>query len=138
MTDAAQIDPPAVTKRSRSGRASVEIVLDALSEHNLWANLAMEIERGGVFVATYRALTIGTQVDLCMTLPDGGEPVAACGVVRWTRPHLEGSDGVPGLGIAFVNLDTAARARIAEFAESVREPFVFELEEAPIRRRSVA
>ena len=90
----------------------VDIRIDALSEHAFWANLALEVERGGVFVATYRPLSIGTQVELCLTLPDGGQPVTVCGVVRWTRPHLEGSDGVAGL-----------RCRLPALAASLRLEF---------------
>jgi uncharacterized protein (TIGR02266 family) len=110
------------------------VEIDHLSEHNLWADLAMQLERGGVFYATYQPMELGTLVDLTVMLPDEEEPITVAGVVRWTRPHLEGSEGWPGIGIKFIELDAVTHERFERFAMS-RQPIVFELDDAPIRRR---
>jgi uncharacterized protein (TIGR02266 family) len=135
MTEAAHVEQPAVTKRARDGRLCVDIAIDDLSEHTFWANLALEVEQGGVFVATYRPVSIGTLVDLRLSLPDHDEPFTLSGVVRWTRPHIEGSDGVAGVGVKFVDLTEDARDTITQFANAVREPMIFELDDAPFRKR---
>jgi uncharacterized protein (TIGR02266 family) len=136
MTEARTVsgERPAVSKTQTGGHAKVVIAIDDASDHTFWADLTMEVDKGGVFVATYQPLPLGAVVDLEMTLPDGGEPVPASGVVRWTRPHLEGSDGVAGVGVKFVELSAEAKERVARFAEA-RQPMMYDLEDAPIRKR---
>jgi uncharacterized protein (TIGR02266 family) len=134
MSDAPDTDSPNVRRGRRGSRAHVEIAIDKNSDHNFWADLDLVVERGGVFVATYQALELGTVVDLLVTLPDAAEPVTIAGVVRWTRPHLDDSDGAAGVGIKFLDVSTAAHERFKRFA-SVREPIVFALDDAPLRRQ---
>jgi type IV pilus assembly protein PilZ len=97
----------------------------------------MHVESGGVFFATYQPMRIGNVVDMAVTLPDAKEPITVSGVVRWTRPHLEGSDGAAGIGIKFLDLTSEGCARVEEFARA-RPPMVFELDDPPIRRRGKA
>jgi uncharacterized protein (TIGR02266 family) len=128
---------PAVRRARAGGHARVAITMDAASDHTLWADLAMDVLKGGIFVATYEALTLGTLVDLEVTLPDSETPLAFTGVVRWTRPHIEGSDGATGVGVKFVELSDNAKNRMLAFAK-LREPVIFDLDEAPIRGRRTA
>ena len=123
--------------RAAGSPARLEITIDEHSEHNFWAGLAMQVEEGGVFFATYQPMRIGTVVDMALALPDGKEPITVAGVVRWTRPHLEGSDGAAGIGIKFLDLSSDACPRVEEFARA-RAPMVFELDDPPIRRRGKA
>jgi uncharacterized protein (TIGR02266 family) len=113
----------------------VEITLDVASEHLFWAGLSMDAAEGGVFVATYQPLALGTVVDIALRLQGETQPIECRGVVRWTRPHLDGSDGAAGVGIKFVELPDGVRDQVRRFGEQVREPIVFDLEDAPIRRR---
>jgi uncharacterized protein (TIGR02266 family) len=126
---------PAVRRGRAGAHARVAITMDGVNDHTFWADLAMNLENGGVFVATYEALALGTIVDLELTLPDSDFPLAFSGVVRWTRPHIEGSDGATGVGVKFMQLSEDASKRIKSFTETVREPIVFDLDEAPIRGR---
>jgi uncharacterized protein (TIGR02266 family) len=137
MSDAPETESPTVRKGPRGSRVRVDIAIDKGSEHNFWAGLALEVEGGGVFVATYQALELGTIVDVRVTLPDVAEPMTVEGVVRWTRPHLDGSDGAAGVGIKFLELSTDAHERFERFAK-LRAPIVFELDDAPVRRQSTA
>jgi uncharacterized protein (TIGR02266 family) len=129
---------PTIQRWVRGQNPRVDITVDAASDHNFWSGITMEVERGGVFVATYQTLRIGTVVEMLVHLPGEEAPISAVGVVRWTRPYLEGSDGAPGIGIKFTELPAAARDAVGRFAEHVRAPMMFELDEPPLRKRRYA
>lgn len=124
-----------MVRRCGQGRIHIEITIDALSEHNLWCDLSMDMQGGGVFIATHQPLRLGTVVELSLRLPDAPDPFAISGVVRWTRTYFEGSDGAPGVGVALLSPDDDVRDRLGRFAQTVRDPILFELDEAPMRRR---
>lgn len=121
--------------RRMSTGVHVAITLDRTSEHNLWSDLMME-EPLGVFIATFHRLTLGTVVHLVLTIAGEATPLAASGVVRWSSAHREGTDNVAGVGLRFVDLDEVTAAKLARFMRGVREPIVFELEDAPMRKRT--
>jgi uncharacterized protein (TIGR02266 family) len=137
MTDAIENETRGATSGTRCA-AWLEITIDHHSEHAFWADLAMQAERGGVFYATYHQFSLGTLLNFVVTLPDGERPIPVKGVVRWTRPHLPGSDGAVGVGVKFIELAAEAKERIERFARTVREPMVFELDEVPVRRKRKA
>jgi len=122
-------EKPSVRRIPNSG-IHVAITLDHASEHNLWSDIALDVINGGVFVATFHPLPPGTTVHLLLTLEGDETPIAATGVVRWVRPHREGSDGIAGAGVQFVDLDARTAEKLLRFAEVVREPLVFELDVA--------
>ena len=126
---------PAVRRGQGGAHARVAIMIHATSEHAFWADLMMEADKGGVFVATYEPLALGTLVDMELELPDGGDVISVTGVVRWTRPHIEGSDGATGVGVKFLSLTDNERRRVIHFSEKIRQPMIFDLDEAPIRSR---
>jgi len=81
-----------------------------------------EVEnRECVFVATYTLPAVGTIIDLEFGLEE--TIIRATGRVTWIR--LNGGDGPPGVGIAFLTLGDAERARIAEFCH-LRSPLYYE------------
>jgi uncharacterized protein (TIGR02266 family) len=134
MNDAADAaETSCVRKAPSGGRVHVEIAIDVASEHTFWADLALAVEKGGVFVATHHVISLGTLVDVELALPDGGRPMKLEGVVRWTRLHSEDSDCPAGVGVKLLDPSPDAQERIARFTR-VREPIVFELDEAPPRR----
>lgn len=128
---------PSVRRLPASG-VHVAITLNGVSEHNLWSDLTMDVAHGGVFVATYYPLAIGTEVHMLLTLEGEDVPLAATGVVRWHSLHRDGSDNVAGAGIRFVDLEPKAAEKLARFAREVREPVVFELDEVPMRKKGSA
>ena len=47
-------------------RADVQIAIDLGSEHNFWSGLTMNMSEGGVFVATFRDVPVGTTLSVEM------------------------------------------------------------------------
>lgn len=124
-----------VVKLDKLVGVRVSVAIDAMSEHQLWSDLTLSADSGGVFVATYHHLPLGTTVDVVLTLPDAEPPIAMKGVVRWTRSHRDDADDGAGVGIKFVDVAADARERLDRFTTTVREPMLFDLDDAPMRRR---
>jgi uncharacterized protein (TIGR02266 family) len=128
---------PTVRRGPTSG-THVAITLSGTSDHTLWADVTMDVAgAGGVFIATYHALPLGTVVDLLLTFEGETLPVAARGVVRWSRPHRDGSDAHAGVGVRLVDVTEKLAGVLERFASRIREPLMFDLEDAPMRARSV-
>lgn len=127
-------EQPAVRRAPISG-IHVAVKIDEASDHTFWSDLSMDLAKGGLFVATFHPLSIGTVVHMLVTVAGDDVPFAASGVVRWTRPHRDGSDGVAGVGVAFVDLEAAALAKVQRFVDDHRAPLVFELDDVPMRKR---
>jgi uncharacterized protein (TIGR02266 family) len=85
-----------------------------LSDSHFYSGLSMDVSKGGLFVATYQALPVGTVLRLFFVLPDG-TAIEAPGTVRWTRG--EEGETPPGMGIAFRKLSEAARRAIDRYCE---------------------
>lgn len=126
--------PPPAVQNTMEKRPRVAVAIDGTSEHNFWSDLTLDVARGGVFVATYHSLPLGTPVEIELGLA-GEEPTILRGVVRWARGHADGSDGSAGIGIALVDVGPEANARIQRFAETVRQPLLFEVDDTITARR---
>ena len=114
---------PAAERRSDS-RAPFIADLEFGEDAQFFTGLSLDISEGGLFVATYTEIPIGTRLVLCFELPDGTE-VEARGEVKWRR--TQAADGErPGIGIAFTDLPAPARDRIAELCER-RPPLYFDM-----------
>ena len=120
---------PSVRRLPVSG-VHVSVTLGPGSEHLLWADLTLDVREGGVFVATFHPLPVGTTVHLLLMLEGDPMPIAAEGIVRWATPHREHDDGVAGAGIQFTKIDDKALDALARFAKDVREPMMFELDDS--------
>jgi uncharacterized protein (TIGR02266 family) len=108
-----------------SARVPLEVSVSLESDSQFFAGLSRDVSRGGIFVATYRALPVGSHVTLRLELPDG--PLDATGLVRWVREQGEGI--APGVGIAFESLGPEALKRIERFCD-FRPPLYHEVEHA--------
>lgn len=126
---------PSVRRLPVSG-VHVSVVLGAGSEHQLWSDLTLDIASGGVFVATFHPLAVGTVVHLLLMIEGDPLPIAAEGVVRWTNPHRAHDDGIAGAGIQLTKIDEKSLDTLVRFAREVREPMVFELDDS-VRNRGV-
>jgi len=105
-------------ERRYSGRVPWIADLEFAEAAQFFTGLSLDISEGGLFVATYTDIPIGTRLMLCFELPDGTS-VEARGEVRWVRS--EAMDGErPGVGIAFTELPADARERIT--AICARQP----------------
>jgi uncharacterized protein (TIGR02266 family) len=110
--------------RRNSGRAPFIADLKFGEDVELFTGLSLDISEGGLFVATYTEIPVGTRLVLCFELPDGSV-VEARGEVRWTRPQSS-DDERPGIGIAFTELPNAAREQIVALCAR-QPPRYFEL-----------
>ena len=105
-------------------RTILEVEVSFETESHFFAGLTRDISEGGLFLATYRALSVGARVSLSLSLPDGALDVT--GTVRWSRDANDGS--TPGVGIAFDPLDEAATKRITRFCE-LRAPLYYDVDD---------
>ncbi|HEY3500167.1 MAG TPA: PilZ domain-containing protein [Polyangiaceae bacterium] len=87
------------------------IAVEFTEATHFFTSLAGNVEDGGIFVATYERLPVGTQLAIWFELP-AGSVLDARGEVRWIRD--DGSLGHPGLGIAFTELAPEAHEAILE------------------------
>ena len=111
-------------ERRSATRHLVEAEVTLESDSHVFTGLVRDVSRGGVFVATYQPLPIGTKVLLALTLPE--RRVEVRGHVRWRRELCE--ESMPGMGIEFESLEASALSTIEEFCTH-REPLYFELDE---------
>ena len=116
MPDAAapNSEPHAENEENRreAERHACAIELEFSIDSHFFTGLSEDISEGGLFVATYERLPIGTRLALSFELQDG--PVEVRGEVRWVR-DADQFEGWPGLGIAFTELPAEAVERIASY-----------------------
>ena len=119
VLEQADIVHPAGSERRRGERRECEFDVEFLGDSHFITGITQDLSEGGVFVATYESLPIGTPVSLAFELP-GGHRIEARGEVRWRRAEREESGTRPGLGIAFTELTPEALAKISEFCGSLQ------------------
>src|SRR4029079_989293 len=86
------------------------------SASNFYTGFTQDLSAGGLFIATYDVLPIGTTVDFEPTAGPQVVKVPVRGIVRWTRD--DDSGGAPvGMGVQFVDLHAKLRNRIEAFIE---------------------
>lgn len=106
-------------------REELEVNLGATTESNLYVDVDLQVANGGVLVATYQDLPLGTQVSLHITLA-GGLATSAHGRVTLKRESLEAfGDPSPGVCVAFELLSNEALALLEQFA-AIRTPWLIE------------
>ena len=99
----------------------IEVELGAYSESQLYMDLAGSIL--GVFASTFLVFERDVHVDLVISFPDRNS-IRAAGLVQFVR--TAGNDQLPGLGIAFTAITDADRGVLAQFAERVRAPLLYD------------
>jgi uncharacterized protein (TIGR02266 family) len=111
---------PAAVQRSR-----LRTEVGPSTETNFFVGFSGEIAEGGVFVATYGMLDLGTPVQLALTLP-GGFELQLQGRVQFVRDPVEmGPDAEPGIGVKFDHLSAQDRELILRFIWK-RPPMFYE------------
>jgi uncharacterized protein (TIGR02266 family) len=100
------------SERRRGERLDCEFEVEFLSDTHFMTGITQDLSEGGIFIATYQQLPVGTQVELAFELP-GEQRVETKGEVRWSRN--ERGDTRPGIGIAFTELSHAALASITAY-----------------------
>jgi Tfp pilus assembly protein PilZ len=109
-----------------NGLPRVEVELDVHSDSNFYTNFLGDIrDRGGIFVATFGALSVGTQCEVVIAFP-GDLRAEVRGVVRWKRETNSENNQTPGLGVEIVNAAPDAWRLIERFIKN-RDPIVHDV-----------
>jgi len=110
---------------STGPRTAMEANVGATTESNFYVGFSGEISEGGVFVATYNVLPLGTLIEVLVTLP-GGFEAKLPGKVRFVRDPMDFSmDSEPGVGVAFEALPEKERELILRFVRK-RAPLFYD------------
>jgi uncharacterized protein (TIGR02266 family) len=122
-TPASDLDPPHDERRvGRRSRLDCRVGFE--THDNFFTGFARDLSDGGLFVATFDTLPVGSALDVGFDLPDGTH-IEARARVRWVRDLVEGTaDAWPGIGLCFEDLPPEAAAAIERFM-SAREPIFF-------------
>ena len=120
---AARSIPADRPSQPRGAMPTVEVELGTHSIANFYKGLGGNdvIEHGGVFVATYKVLKIGTPVSLRILLP-GDYEFQASGAVQWTR---EGGSAEPGYGVRVTQISAEGRQLVYRYTRN-REPMFYD------------
>jgi uncharacterized protein (TIGR02266 family) len=127
LTAVPSISPPPLHKTEPKGgpRQPVEANVGANSETNFYVGFSGEIAEGGVFVATYTVLEVGTNVEVHVSLP-GGYEFKVPGHVHFVRDPMDMSaDSEPGMGVRFEALPSEARELVLRFIRK-RPPMFYD------------
>jgi uncharacterized protein (TIGR02266 family) len=107
-------DPPrdgADDRKRRLGRADILVPVQLWrQDQSRVPGVTRNLSIGGMFVATPRALPVGTRLAIRFSILDEAEPVEIEAEVRWSRRVAEGDEQPVGLGLAF--LGSLARAAL--------------------------
>jgi len=110
--------------RRRVPRVELEVDIGMHSETNFYAGFSGDVSMGGLFIATYKPLPVGTRTTVSFVLP-GGHHVVTAGEVTWVRDAMNEMDAAPGMGVRFMELSDTDRHYIAEFTRN-RQPIFFD------------
>lgn len=116
--------PPASSPPSqrKDPRRALELEVEFTEDVQFFAGLTQDISEGGVFIATYRVLKIGTRLTLSFQMPDGCA-VTARGEVRWVRDTRQ-AEVRTGMGVAFTEINQEALDSIVRFCREVPPLYV--------------
>jgi uncharacterized protein (TIGR02266 family) len=114
-----------LAERRQEPRVPLQVTVGLQGENNFFTGYTEDISDGGVFVATYEPLPVGTSVGLVLLLPHGRR-VSAAGDVVWIRaPRDLGGELSPGMGIELRGLREADRGAILAFVAE-RTPLFYD------------
>lgn len=113
------------SERRTTERVSLSADIGLHSATQFFTGLSGDVSRGGLFVATWAPLPLGTEVTVSFVLPSGYQ-VTAPGRVAWLKDpqgtRVEGED-TPGMGVRFTSLTDPDRQAIEVFL--TRRPALF-------------
>jgi uncharacterized protein (TIGR02266 family) len=128
LTAVPSVSPPPVPKPAvaQGGpRQFVEANVGASSETNFYVGFSGEIAEGGVFVATYATLDVGSLVEVQVSLP-GGYEFKVPGHVHFVRDPMDMSaEAEPGMGVRFETLPSESRELVLRFIRK-RPPMFYD------------
>lgn len=102
MSSAATVSPQ---DQRLTPRYDFQIEVAAQSDHQFFTGFSENISAGGLFIATYQTLPIGSLFRIAFSVPGVDREFAGTCEVRWVREYNERiPDMVPGMGVRFVDL----------------------------------
>lgn len=120
MTDAAPA-PDTEPELRAAPRRQVEVDVGIHSDSHFFAGITGDVSRGGLFVATYADIAVGSKITLDFELPNGR--IIAEGTVRWLRSARDHHS--PGFGVQFEEVDPAMMKLIERFCQA-RPPLYYD------------
>lgn len=129
VRESGQVKPsePPAHERRRHERLSLTAEVGLRSESNFYTGFSDDISEGGLFIATYSLLPIGSTLEISFGLPTGDE-IVATGEVRWVRdPRRDDPDAQvsPGMGVRFTTIKPEHLAAIRSFMQ-LRDPIFYD------------
>ncbi len=112
--------------KRRATRLHHEIPIAYRSVGSFLSDWATNISQGGLFINTRKPLPVGTEVRLLVQLPGAAFPFQLSGRVMRVTEFDNHANMVPGMGVAFTDVDEPKRREIEAFVERLRN----DLEEA--------
>jgi uncharacterized protein (TIGR02266 family) len=111
----------AAENKRRSARLHHELPVAYRTVGSFLSDWATNISQGGLFINTRKPLAVGTVVKLIIQLPDTAFPVDITGKVTRVIEFGNRANQVPGMGIQFIDVDEAKRARLERFVEKLQK-----------------
>jgi uncharacterized protein (TIGR02266 family) len=113
-------------EKRQTPRVAAKIEVSLHTENNFYAGITENLSEGGLFIATYENLPVGTELELTVAIPNH-PPIKTTGTVRWIREHNQfTSDVSPGVGVQFQQLGDSDRRAIEAFLRT-RAPMLYEV-----------
>lgn len=110
-----ELDALRPDERRSQERVALEVDIGLHSETNFFAAYGDDVSEGGLFVATYDLLPVGSALTLSFVLPHGPQIVVR-GRVAWLREaDAFDTELHPGMGVVFLDLDERGLAAIREY-----------------------
>lgn len=113
-----------LSERRIGQRMELAVDIGMHSATQFFAGVAGDVSEGGLFVATYAPLPLGSEIVTSFVLP-GGHHVTTPGIVAWLRDAGTPDAPQPGMGIRFFKLDPEDQRAIDRFLK-VRPPMLHE------------
>jgi uncharacterized protein (TIGR02266 family) len=113
---------PGTTERRTAPRVAIEVNVGVSSESNFFTGFSGDISEGGLFIATYNLVPIGSHVHVAFGVM--GREITCDAVVCWIRDPID-VNLMPGFGVRFGELSDADHAAIAAFIHA-RAPMFYD------------
>ena len=101
--------------KRKSERIKKGVKSEVYAEEHASFSSAVDLSKGGIFIATPEPLSNGSEVNMSLHIPGHGE-VEIKGVVKWARTDETATEKA-GMGIEFVNVSSDLKKKIDEFVK---------------------
>jgi uncharacterized protein (TIGR02266 family) len=113
-------------ERRTAHRVDLAVDIGFESDTNFFTGFSEDLSDGGLFIATYQTLPVGTSLGVSFVLPDG-HAIKCTATVAWVRESRDKSADVkPGMGVHLQGLSSSDSEAIHRFLHE-RAPFFYAL-----------